>query len=243
MKRPNGAIDILRYNWHFYAASVAALLAMAAAALLHLAPLAIVALCAAPVAFWSIASVAASYYVYDHAEVTLWNWLPAALAFHPKRWLNVHAGLDQSTETLRLLFPNADGAVCDIYDAAEMTEPSIARARRETGAIRGSPDQLPFATGDRDCIFLLFSAHEIRSAARRAAFFREAARVLAPGGSVFLVEHLRDVPNFIAFGPGFLHFHSRATWLRAAASTDLELGREGSLTPFVHWLLFRKAVP
>jgi len=241
VKRPNGAIDILRYNWHYYAASVAALFALAAVALLRLAPLAILALCAAPVVFWSIASLAASYYVYDRVEVTSWNWLPAALAFRPARWLNIHAGLDQSTETLRRLFPNANGAVCDIYEAAEMTEPSIARARRETGAVRGSPDQLPFATGDRDCIFLLFAAHEIRSAARRAAFFQEVARVLAPGGWVFLVEHLRDAPNFIAFGPGFLHFHSRAAWLRAAMSADLEPGREGSLTPFVHWFLFRKA--
>lgn len=227
-----GALDIVRYNWHFYAASAIAL------AVVAIARSPILALAAAPIAFWSIASLAASHYVYDRAAVTAWNWLLSTLPFDPTRWLNIHAGLDQSTAALRRFFPGAHGVACDIYDPHTMTEPSIARARRETGAIRATVDRLPFPAADRDCIFLLFAAHEIRSPLLRNTFFREVARVLAPGGYVVLVEHLRDVPNFIAFGPGAFHFHSRAAWLRAARPANLKLAAEGSQTPFVHWFVF-----
>ena len=58
-------------------------------------------------------------------------------------------------------------------------------------------------------------------------------RRLAPHGRAVLVEHLRDWPNLIAFGPGFLHFLSRRTWLHTIAESRLRIVREFSITPFV----------
>jgi len=85
------------------------------------------------------------------------------------------------------------------------------------------------------------AAHEVRDADQRVELFREAARILTENGQVLLAEHLRDWRNFVAFGPGFLHFHSRVEWLRVAREAGLSLEREGPVTPLVHWFVFRKS--
>ena len=98
-------------------------------------------------AFWSLSSLLVSYYVYDYKGVIRWNWLPPILSFPPQQWLNIHAGLDESTLILTQCFPNTRYVVVDIYDPQEMTEPSIARARRlhlsPEPAIAGKLDALP----------------------------------------------------------------------------------------------------
>ena len=134
--------------------------------------------------------------------------------------------------------------VVDIYDPQEMTEPSIARARRLhpslEPAVAGKLDALPLPDRDRDTLFLLFAAHEIRQPARRTEFFLESARVLTDSGQLLLVEHMRDWKNFVAFGPGFLHFHSRDEWLRLAHDAGLTVEREDRITPFVRCFLMTK---
>ncbi len=135
--------------------------------------------------------------------------------------------------------------VVDIYDPQEMTEPSIARARRlhpaAESVLAGKLDALPLTDRDRDTVFLLFAAHEIRQSTRRTQFFLESARVLANSGQLLLVEHLRDWRNFVAFGPGFLHFHSRDEWLRLAHDAGLTVEREDRITPFVRCFVMTKA--
>jgi SAM-dependent methyltransferase len=243
-----GVLSILQYNRHYYGASLCALLGIGATLWLRLLPRAGAALliaAAAIAAFWSLSSLLASWYIYDYAQVTRWNWIPQTLSFPPQQWLNIHAGLDESTPSLTQFFPNTVYAVLDIYDEREMTEPSIARARHlhpsAQPAMIGKLDALPFPDRDRDTVFLLFAAHEIRNPARRQQFFLEVARVLTNSGQLLLVEHLRDWKNFVAFGPGFLHFHSRAEWLRVAHAAGLAIVREDSVTPFVRAFLMAKA--
>ena len=247
-----GVLAILRYNWHFYAASIVALIVIGALLDLFHLPLAIETLliaAAALTAFWAVSSLFVSYYVYDLEGVTRWNWLPSILAFPPQRWLNIHAGLDPSTLLLAQFFPNTNYQVLDIYDPVEMTEPSIARARTQASrphtsaqpALTAQLDALPIRDHDRDTVFLLFAAHEIRDPIRRTLFFSEAARVLANSGQLLLVEHLRDWRNFVAFGPGFLHFHSRSEWLRVARTAGLTITREDSITPFVRYFLMTRS--
>jgi ubiquinone/menaquinone biosynthesis C-methylase UbiE len=245
--RHAGVLSILQYNWHFYAASLAALVGMGALLRSGLLPsiTSVVLVGAITLTlFWTLSSLLVSYYVYDYRKVTRWEWIHRVLASPPRRWLNIHAGLDESSEILAHLFPDAGYVVVDIYDDREMTEPSIARARElhpsPVPSLRGRLDALPLPDGDRDTMFLLFAAHEIRHPARRTELFRECARVMDNAGQLILVEHLRDWRNFVAFGPGFLHFHSRTEWLRATHDAGLMVTREERVTPFVRCFLMTK---
>jgi hypothetical protein len=93
--------------------------------------------------------------------------------------------------------------------------------------------RLPLENEQLDAAFLIFAAHELREHADRAQLLRGLRPALNRGGRVVIVEHLRDAANFIAFGPGFLHFHSRAQWLEAIAAAGFHVTDEFSLTPFV----------
>jgi SAM-dependent methyltransferase len=239
--RYQGVVRILRYNRRFFAlATAAALLAGGAALGGTLPPLAAAA--AAAFAIVTLASMGTSllvsHYVYDRSTVARWDWLPHRLLERPPRgWAIIHAGLDEASPVLRRLFPGASGQVLDIYDPSEMTEPSIAEARRievpPEPAIPAKPSALPLADGGTDLVLLYFAAHELRRKEAREVLFNEIARIVAPDGCVLLVEHLRDVANAVAFGPGALHFLRRKEWLRLAALSSLTVSDEQKLTPFV----------
>lgn len=242
----SGVLHILQYNRHYYAAGLLALFGLGA--LLSIDVLSnparvIVTIVMGIVVFWSAGSLLASYYVYDYAGVTRWKWIPKALSRRPTRWLNIHAGLDESTETLMQMFPAATGMALDIYDPTVMTEASIANARRSRPAQSshrtGRLDALPVSDRSCDTLFVLLTAHEIRQPRRRVELFKEAARVLSTQGQLLLAEHVRDWRNFLAFGPGFLHFLSRREWMRVARESGFIVDREGSVTPLVRWFLLR----
>jgi SAM-dependent methyltransferase len=242
-----GVLKIVRFNVQFYAASTLGILVAAVliASRLLPRPIELIVVCGtAAIAFWTLSSLLVSWYVYDYVGVTRWDWMPGHVAPRAARWANIHAGLDESTSSLRKLFPGTQGVIVDIYDATEMTEPSIARARRMYPAtepfVTGKFDALPFPDSDRDLVFLLFAAHELRAAEHRTRLLRETARVLHRDGQAVLVEHLRDRANLIAFGPGFLHFHSERSWQRSINDAGLRIAQDFPITPFVRCFLLRR---
>jgi len=247
--RFHGVAQILVFNWPFYATA----LLLDSAALLVLVHLSLplpfrsaVMLTAAVGTYFFAASLLISHYVYDRSPLYRWSWLADTLPHPPASFANIHAGLDQTSPALRSLFPHASRRILDIHTAAQMSEPSIERARR-----RASPNQasesadfaaLPLANGECDTIFLIFAAHELRSRGARLSLFRELHRSLQPGGSVVLVEHLRDWKNFLAYGPGTFHFFSRREWLTVAAQAGLHVGAQSSVTPFVACFVFTRSL-
>jgi SAM-dependent methyltransferase len=241
----DGVLEIISYNRGLYAWAatgvVAGLvIAMRLPPIIALASLAVICIAAG----WTLTSIAVSHYVYDRSSLYDFRWMRDQLRRVPRRWVNIHSGLDQSTDILRSVFPESEGAVFDIYDPVEMTEPSITRARTlSTGkqqARHADFRSLPLPDSSCDAVFLIFSAHEIRRRGSRARFFEELTRVLALNGTVILMEHLRDTANFLAFGPGCLHFHARREWLRAAAAGNFRVRQERSITPFVRVFVLEK---
>jgi SAM-dependent methyltransferase len=235
-----GMWSIARFNWPFYLA--AALVTAGALAVLF---------CASPiVARWAaglvlagalyflVGSLGVSHVVYDLSDLYRWNWLGRALrGASAERVILCHSGFDEVSLSLRAKLNPTDLVVLDHFDAQTMTEASIRRARRLYPPVAGTQpavfDRWPSSSHSADVIFGLLAIHELRSEAERIAWFAEARRCLAPGGRVVVLEHTRDLANFLAFGPGFLHFHSPASWRRCWEAAGLRAADEFRITPWV----------
>jgi SAM-dependent methyltransferase len=245
--RYQGALQILEFNRDKYLAAAAGFGA-AIAAWPFLAPMgrAAVLVGAAPLVFWMVSSLVVSHYVYDCFPLYDLHWLSRALAHAPRRWINIHAGWDETSGLLARIFPDALGEAVDIFDRRVMTENSIERARRRNhDGVPATPacyDSLPFENGTVDTAFAIFAAHELRRHVDRVRLFKEVARTLTGNGEFVLVEHARDAWNFLAFGPGFLHFFSQRAWRQAACQAGLTVRCEFAMTPFVHVSILRRGL-
>jgi SAM-dependent methyltransferase len=247
-RRPyQGVLQILQFNWRFYVATAGGV-GVALLALPHLPPLGRIVLLpgAALALFWMASSLAVSHYVYDHFPLYDLSWISSALSRQPRRWMNIHSGLDETSDLLAAIFPDSAGEVVDIFDPQVMTEASIRRAREvshcETRSTRVRYDSLGFGADCFDAAFAIFAAHELRQHEQRVQLFGEIARVLTPAGELILMEHSRDWRNFLAFGPGFLHFFSQKEWRKAATEAGLLVRNEFSMTPFIRVYVLRKAI-
>jgi SAM-dependent methyltransferase len=241
----SGAVRIFLYNWPIYVATwAAAIAALAVRPLVGPGAGLVLALGAGVGLVWSLVSLGVSYYIYDRSQLASGTWVPAVLGAVTKTWATVHAGLDAEV-TLDGVMPGRCVARLDIFDERVMTSPSIRRARIRTGSAQAAtactPQSLPLDDGGCDAVVVAFTAHEIRDRSAREAFFAEVARALGAGGRLLLVEHLRDLANFLVFGPGFLHFVGRKEWLRLANVAKLRVATETRITPFVMALSLERA--
>lgn len=234
--RYGGVWQIVRFNWPWYAAAAAA--TAAAAALLILVPLpapwpslALAALLLANA--WLVLSLAVSHWIYDRSSVSRGEWLRGIAA---QRIVVCHFGQDEASAHVARWLPTAALHVFDLFESTLGT-PSLRRARAlatpNTSTRAAALEALPLANATQDLAILAFAAHEVRDHATRVRLCTELARCLAPGGTLLVVEHLRDTWNLLAYGPGGFHFLSRRTWLRTFAAAGLEVVGETSLTPWV----------
>jgi SAM-dependent methyltransferase len=244
--RFQGVLQIWQYNRRFYLLTLAGLpVAALAAAWLPLWPRLLVLTGAAAAVFWTVASLAVSHYVYDRSSLYDFSWVRKRIELPIEAMASFHAGLDECSELLRTQLPEARLRIFDIFNPREMTEPSIARARKLAAENPGSESanwrSLAARSGEFDASFVIFAAHELRRREARVELFQELARVTRAGGTIVVMEHLRDLPNFLAFGPGFLHFLPRREWLLAAKTAGLQRESEFSVTPFVRVFMFRRS--
>gem|GEM_PF-553870 len=236
----SGVAQIVRFNWHQYAIGVSLLIVgvfFLKRTHLGVVYAALLAVAIALTALWTFGSLAASYWVYDLAKIMRLSFLRELFSESPGRWVNIHSGYDQTTDRLTEIFGQPPQCVLDLFDDKRKLEPSIVRARAlqvdraDTRPAR--PERLPIETDSLDAVFLIFAAHELREREKRVALFRELTRVCSSGSRVVVVEHLRDIANFLAFGPGFLHFFSRRNWVEVAHAAGWRVNRAHRVTRFV----------
>jgi SAM-dependent methyltransferase len=240
-----GIRNIIRFNWHFY------LLAFLFIGLLlflqqHLNPvLAGIALAIAFGLFFVVLiSLMVSLYVYDLSDLYNLTWLDD-LKMPPNAILiNIHAGFDETSALLATKYPDATLTVLDFYDPKKHTEVSIRRARKvyppNPQTIAVDTVNLPLIPNSIDVIFCLLSAHEIRNDKERTEFFLQLKQSLKDGGRIVLIEHLRDISNFVAYTIGFLHFYSRKIWEQHFKACGLLITKEFTITPFITGYILQK---
>ena len=122
--------------------------------------------------------------------------------------------------------PSIKLSICDFYDPLKHTEISIKRARKayppDENTINISTNQLAFGPDHFDYSIAILSAHEIRDPGG-VSNFKRVARITKAEGHIFVTEHLRDWPNFLAYTIGFFHFHSKASWKRTFKEANLKI--------------------
>ena len=239
MRKPfEGVANVVLFNWPYYLASVTGAIIFTAIAAFSQGALWYAAAAAAILAIaGSVASLVATWFVYDHSRFYDFHWLDGIPAKQGEVILNITAGFDETTGILKELFPKATITPCDFYEGDKHTAASIRRARRrypsDPEVKKISSDHIPFADGSVDRIFAIMAVHEIRDRKERMRFFTEAKRCLMQNGQIAVVEHLRDLPNFLAYNVGAFHFHSRRLWLDAISSSGLIVDHQRKLTPFL----------
>lgn len=232
-----GVLNILSFNRHFYVFGLLALAALLGSRLF---------LNWSEAAFWVVVAafiyglimpLVVSAYVYDFSGYYDLHWLDPVLDPDPKLIVNINAGFDETSFLIKNKFPQADLRVFDFYNEEQHTEVAIRRARKVSliypNTQQISSASIPLPDHSADMVFLLSAAHEIRSNEEKALFLKECHRICKPEGKVIMVEHLRDVPNFLAFSVGFTHFFSRSTWKNAFGLAGFSSFKENKFTPFM----------
>jgi hypothetical protein len=234
LRKPfQGVWNIVRFNWHFYL-----LVLMLLVILLLLKMVTVSVILSAILA----ETLLVSYYIYDLSGLYKMEW--AGQSATNAVIVNIHAGFDETSGLLKSRFPGSQLLVYDFYDPRKHTEISIKRARQAYPVFAGTRTvdtaAIPLQDVTADRIFVILTAHEIRDPAERAVFFSELRRGLKDDGRIFVTEHLRDLPNFLAYNIGFFHFLPRRSWYKAFAAAGLVVTGEAKINPFVSTFILEK---
>lgn len=234
-----GVLNILSFNRHFY---VFGLVALALLITSH------IFFSWSNIFYWIVLlsfiygltmPLIVSAYVYDFSGYYNFKWLKKFNLSDSKdnHILNINAGFDETSFIIKNLFPQSDLRVFDFYNSKQHTEPAIIRARKVSLVYPNTQqiisNSIPLKDNSVDYIFLLSAVHEIRTQEEKVQFLKECHRVCKSNGSVIMVEHLRDFPNFVAFSIGFTHFFSKKIWQKAFTEAGFSSCNETKFTPFM----------
>ena len=244
MRKPfQGVGNIIRFNWHFYLIAVVLISLLFFLSNSYLIELKLITNIFLSLIFLNLAvSLLVSWYIYDRSDWYELNFLNELK--NPQKILNINAGFDETSVIIQSKFPDSELVVFDFYDENKHTENSIKRARKAypayPGTVQIETEKMPENDAEFDLILNILSAHEIRNEKERIHFFREQKRVLRENGKIIVTEHLRDLPNFLAYTIGFFHFHSKKIWLKTFEESGLGIEQEIKITPFISTFILKK---
>lgn len=233
-----GVLNIVRFNWHFYVIiCISVILIIFSKQFLPDYFEVYVVLLVIGMILSTLITLLVSYYVYDFSPLYKLDFLDN-LGIKPKANLvNINAGFDETSHILVHKFPETNLEVFDFYDPTKHTEVSIERARKRYAQFPNTKvvetSKLPLSPDSKDFIFIIFAAHEIRNIDERMLFFQQIRDSIKPDGKIIVVEHLRDLPNFLAYNIGFLHFFGKKEWQKTFDTAQLSIHKEVKLTPFI----------
>src|SRR5262245_30663884 len=119
-----GALQILRFNWPWYAVAGAVLLLVyGALPVVGLTPSGrrIAIALTLPGMIWTVASLLVSHWVYDRSPLGQWDWIAEHVTPPPVEAANIHAGFDETSSALHRIFPRMRMAVWDVYEPKTMS--------------------------------------------------------------------------------------------------------------------------
>ncbi len=239
LRKPfEGVKNIVRFNWHFYLLALAAVVVLLLLGFILDNPFAgMFLVLAIIIVVVTLVSLSVSCYIYDFSGLYNFKWMNEFIAEEGKSIVNIHAGFDETSGILHRKFPQSKLTVLDFYDPEKHTEVSIKRARKAYPPYPGTQQitttTIPLEDQSADSVFLIFAAHEIRDPKERELFFKELRRIVSINGKVVVTEHLRDVPNFMAYTVGFFHFYSKASWKKLFKTSGFRISSEFKCTPFI----------
>ena len=186
-------------------------------------------------------SLVGLYRMYGHPSVRYYRRLFREAGLRDgMRIADLHIGTYRTTFALASLYPTSHVTSVDCWDVdGPPAEPAVADVRAleppptfepRILPVRAAGLTLPLSDGAVDAVVLGFGTHEIPAGEPRERLFREAARVLRPGGVVAMFEHGKDLHNFLIFGPVIDHVTRRDEWLRTLARhfTDVSYCRSSA---------------
>lgn len=192
-----------------------------------------------------IASITASYILYDNSDLYELNKLKGILDFGTiENVVLIHASFDPLSKKIEEKYSNINLTVCDIYGNRHEHESGIKVSKKifspNLKEIKIYPDKLPFDDNSQDVILAITAIHEILNHKDRVLFFKEAKRVLKDDGLIVLSEQFRDFTNFLFFNIGAFHFLSQKKWEKAISDADLKILKNVKITPFANMLIIKK---
>ncbi len=239
-----GVATVVRFNWPFFVIALAGAIALGVSSFFVPSWLGVAcALVGFGIMLTTVSSLLGTYLAYDASSLYRLEWLAPHLPENGEA-ANIHAGFDETTELLRSQFGQLNWCAMDFYDPQIHTEASIRRARASQPAIEGTIEfhsrSIPARDQQFDIVLLTLAAHEIRDRQERIDFFTEIRRVLKPDGRAIVTEHLRDIPNYLTYSIGALHFHSRSAWMDSFDGANLSVEAEIRPAPLIHTFILCK---
>ncbi|WP_299107405.1 methyltransferase domain-containing protein [uncultured Tenacibaculum sp.] len=247
-KRFQGVLNILSFNRHFYIIGVSALIVLWCLQSFFNWPEYIKWVILLFFSYGLLIPLIVSAYVYDYSRYYDFEWLEKLELVDSRntKILNINAGFDETSFIIKRKLSKSTLKVFDFYEELKHTERAIKIARKVSQVYPNTEviktNRIPLKDKSVDTIFLLSAAHEIRSNSEKVTFLKECNRVLKYKGKIILVEHLRDLPNFLAFSVGFTHFFSKNTWKNVFKEAGLSIKNEIKFTPFMSIFNFSKSI-
>ncbi len=238
-KQFQGVLNILSFNRHFYIYGIIALVLIFVIWHITQWPNYILWVIFSAFLYGLIMPLIVSAYVYDFSGYYEFKWLNKLVKIDSKhtKLVNINAGFDETSYIIKKHFPLSNLKVFDFYSPIHHTEPAIVRARKVSQIYPNTEqittNHIPLKDNSVDVIFLLSAIHEIRSHKEKVQFLKECHRVCKDNGKIIIVEHLRDLPNFLAFTLGVTHFFSKKTWLNALNNAGFSTVSETKFTPYM----------